>query len=173
MVKDEFEKEREKQIIKQMRVEEIYKSYIKKISRGEPIKIRIHHLFQFYRGVKHNDWASSRYIPDYNQEFIRRLSRKIAENPTSKIKVVADWDIVCDFCPKRFYRFHGKVYTENKRAVYVDRIIGWHAVCDNSEQIKDEMEDYKYYYEGIIDLNSVYNSSELLSLIYEARKPNI
>jgi hypothetical protein len=178
MVSTSYEKEREKQIIKEMGVRKVYRAYIKRIEQRKPVKIRIHHLPLIYSGIKYNEWdwlgdaywLSTSYMPAYNQKLLKQLLKKVVKSPTSKIKVVADWDIICDFCPKHFYV---KFADEGKKAVHRGGIIGWQSICDNSEQVKNEMVDFKYYLEGRIKLNSIYSPRELLALIFEAYKPNI
>ena len=88
----------EKRLIAQMKLEKLYKLYIKRIKQGESIKLRVHHLRGFYDCVKFDEkWPSLYHSPEYNDRLVENIAKKIVENPSSKIKVVADFDFACDF----------------------------------------------------------------------------
>lgn len=133
-----------------MKVEKLYRLYMKKIEQGEPIQIRTHHLRGFYECVKHDKWFGGDYFPDYNEKLVKALLKKIAEKSTSKVKVVADFGVCCHFCPKHFY-----------------------ATCDNLEQIEGDMKEFEMFFQKRLVLDNDYSPSELLDIIFEAYKPNI
>ena len=125
---------------------ELCAEYEEKIDRGIPIEIRVHHLKDFYYSIRLNHWANLDYFPDCNEKFVRKIMRKLDNNPNSKVKVIADYDFMCPFCLK-------KVREE----------------CCNLMQIDGDLEDLQKF--GCMMELTTYTTSKLLAILskYYAR----
>lgn len=123
-----------------MNLRKLCKVYKEKIDQGIPVEIRVHHLRDFYDGVKLKKWASVCYFPDYNEKLVRQILRRIGNNSNSKVEVVADYDVMCNFCFRK--------------------ILGY---CENSKQIEGDLKELSMFGDTI-ELTT-YTSSELLIIL--------
>lgn len=128
-----------------MSFSKLCETYKEKIDQGIPVEIRVHHLEHFYDSIKLNEWMSVSYFSDYNEKLVRQIIRKIGNNSNSKVKVVADYDVICEFCSRRVL---GK--------------------CDNSKRIKDDLKELSLLRD--IELTT-YTSSELLTILSKNLPP--